>query len=701
MKLNAHYSVYFNLNAPLLKQHEKINQKFNTNDRLILILNSPNNSLFTPNKRKVAKRFITQLQTDKRIKHLTSYLDFLNKSFMTNNSVQISSKANAKTLLQNTQKHPRGKYLITSDGHYGLIILDVKLENKHNAKEIKQFIDSIKQLANISFNDHNIPITVHYTDIIAMNASYIDTVRHDLTLFIPIMLIVFIILLYFFTRNLKLSVSTLLVGFLAIICAIGLAGWLQLELAAITAFTPVIIMSLSIAISVHILNNTFQLKLTKKSTYQSVTTSLTYNFTALALSVLTTAFGFFLLAFSPSPPIQALGYIVAVGIIFAFLFNYIILSRILIRMNIKPKTFLFNKAHFLNQLIKIILKNNKKIITLFILLFIGSIVFVSQLKVNDNVFEYFPKNHSFRNDTQLLEQHFSGINKLDFFIDGKKDYAIFNKSLLKQLIAFRKWLKQQPEVLHVSSILDIKEALNLSLAQLKFRAQSYNPKEIKLDKEIYGLYQGMLLSVYLKPISSAEILAFSQRSNTYLKAHFSYAHSPAIGTSILFASLGKINAISMFWSLSIALVLVAVLLAIIKRSLLILFIGLFVNFFPILFVFSIWQIAGGFISLGSAVVMGMILGIVVDDTIHFLLKYQHRNQQPKIAITALINDVAPAVIITSITLIIGLLIGLLSDFRPISDMSILSAAIIFIALTTDIILLPALLFIFWRWLSHD
>ncbi|TNF70120.1 MAG: hypothetical protein EP298_00830 [Gammaproteobacteria bacterium] len=211
----------------------------------------------------------------------------------------------------------------------------------------------------------------------------------------------------------------------------------------------------------------------------------------------------------------------------------------------------------------------------------------------------------------------------------------------------------------------------------------------------------MLLSVYLKPISSAEILAFSQRSNTYLKAHFSYAHSPAIGTSILFASLGKINAISMFWSLSIALVLVAVLLAIIKRSLLILFIGLFVNFFPILFVFSIWQIAGGFISLGSAVVMGMILGIVVDDTIHFLLKYQHRNQQPKIAITALINDVAPAVIITSITLIIGLLIGLLSDFRPISDMSILSAAIIFIALTTDIILLPALLFIFWRWLSHD
>ena len=86
---------------------------------------------------------------------------------------------------------------------------------------------------------------------------------------------------------------------------------------------------------------------------------------------------------------------------------------------------------------------------------------------------------------------------------------------------------------------------------------------------------------------------------------------------------------------------------------------------------------------------------------HTSLRQDFGISKPKIAILALIHDVAPAVIITSITLIIGLLIGLLSDFSPISDMSILSSAIIFIALTTDVILLPALLLIFWRWLSHD
>lgn len=100
--------------------------------------------------------------------------------------------------------------------------------------------------------------------------------------------------------------------------------------------------------------------------------------------------------------------------------------------------------------------------------------------------------------------------------------------------------------------------------------------------------------------------------------------------------------------------------------------------------FGVWAAIGGYISLGSAVVMG----IIVDDSMHLLYRHYRRGSGSVLKDT---TDVAPALLVSSVALVLGLEVALLSDFRPIMELGMLSIAIIISTLFTDVFLLPALL----------
>lgn len=160
----------------------------------------------------------------------------------------------------------------------------------------------------------------------------------------------------------------------------------------------------------------------------------------------------------------------------------------------------------------------------------------------------------------------------------------------------------------------------------------------------------------------------------------------------MFAYLGQNNIMGMLIALSAALLVAAVVFGIVFRSVRVAAIGAVCNGFPVLLVYAIWALSSGQISLGAAIVMGMIVGIVIDDTV-YLLAYAQRatiSDQDAPAVQA-VRRVGPALVITSVALAAGLANGVLSDFEPIWSMSVLSVAIIIVALLTDLILLPALL----------
>jgi predicted RND superfamily exporter protein len=321
--------------------------------------------------------------------------------------------------------------------------------------------------------------------------------------------------------------------------------------------------------------------------------------------------------------------------------------------------------------------------------------------VSDNVFQYFAAEHEFRRDTQLVEDHLSGANELLISVDTQASAGLFDAGVVLAVRDLSDWLIAQPEVRNVVAISDsalLRDAIHNDRLQERLDFLQRNLQERRVvSNPATGLRitadnSATAVSAWLRPLDSAQMIQFNERLLSWSAQHLPELKVTSAGPGLMFAVLGEANIRGMLTALLAALLIAALVLGIALRSLRIALIALACNLLPVLLVFSIWALFNGRISMGAAVVMGMILGIVIDDTIYLLLNHWRlRRSGITQAITGALQQVGPAVIITTIALMAGLGLGMLSQFDPIWSMSVLSTAIIGTALLIDLLLLPALL----------
>ena len=172
---------------------------------------------------------------------------------------------------------------------------------------------------------------------------------------------------------------------------------------------------------------------------------------------------------------------------------------------------------------------------------------------------------------------------------------------------------------------------------------------------------------------------------------FSYGASP----SVMFANISGINIRSMINGSILALLLISAIMIFALRNLKIGLISLVPNLMPAAMAFGLWGITSAKIDLGLSIVLGMSLGIVVDDTIHFLSKYlRARREKEMDAVSAVryaFSTVGLALIVTSSILVIGFAVLSFSAFSMNSNMALLTAITLAIALIADFLFLPPLL----------
>jgi predicted RND superfamily exporter protein len=163
----------------------------------------------------------------------------------------------------------------------------------------------------------------------------------------------------------------------------------------------------------------------------------------------------------------------------------------------------------------------------------------------------------------------------------------------------------------------------------------------------------------------------------------------------MFAHIGQRNITSMLIGTTLALVLISILLGFALKSVRFGFISLLPNLIPAAMAFGLWGIYSGQVGLGLSVVIGMTLGIVVDDTVHFLSKYLHaireKNASTKEAVHYAFDNVGRALWITTFVLVAGFTVLAQSSFKMNAETGLLTAVTIFIALVIDFLFLPPLL----------
>ena len=200
----------------------------------------------------------------------------------------------------------------------------------------------------------------------------------------------------------------------------------------------------------------------------------------------------------------------------------------------------------------------------------------------------------------------------------------------------------------------------------------------------------------LKTLSSNDLINLENRAQNWLTQNApDIKQAKGTGTSIMFAHIGKRNIKSMLLGTFVALVMISLALLIAMRSFKIGIISLIPNLTPAAMGFGLWGLTVSEIGLALSVVASMTLGIVVDDTVHFLSKYLRARREmsldPQNAVRYAFRTVGRALVITSILLVVGFLILSTSSFELNSGMGLLTAIVIAFALLADLLFLPPLL----------
>jgi predicted RND superfamily exporter protein len=451
------------------------------------------------------------------------------------------------------------------------------------------------------------------------------------------------------------------------------------------------------------------------SKHAAIIESLRVNYVPVLITSMTTIIGFLSMNFSDSPPFRDLGNLTSIGMVAAFLFSVLTLPAMLaiLPVRIKEKISTGSKLSFLERLSEFVIAKKQGIVIASVILVIGSTASVFRNELNDEFIKYFSEDTQFRQDTDFISENLTGIYTMEFSLGAGESGGINNPAYLQKLKEFEEWLYTNPEVIHVNAFTDIMKHVNKSMhgddmnyfkipesreeaAQYLLLYEMSLPFGLDLNNQINVDKSESRMIVTLKNISTKQMLTLSEAATTWLVANTpDYMHAEGMSSTMMFAHLSSRQIKSMITGTILALILISIVLGFTLKSTRFGFLSLIPNIMPVVVGLGVWGLFYGYINTGISVVFGMTLGIIVDDTVHFLSKYlrarRELNKSPEDAVRYAFSTVGQALLVTSFVLIAGFMVLAQSDFGLNSDMALITSLIIFIALVFDFLLLPALL----------
>ncbi|WP_046022953.1 RND family transporter [Magnetospira sp. QH-2] len=612
-----------------------------------------------------------------------------------------------------TRKPLYGK-VVSEKGDVTAINITV-LNPGESQSEIPEIVTYVRAMVSEIGKQHP-EIDFYLTGGVMIDMTFAEASQEDTKTLIPAMLIAIMLIVGFTLRTFWGVVSTLFVIILSIISTMGLAGWTGFVINSSTAAAPVIIMTLAVADSVHLLASHYFYLRNGKDKHGAVKESIRVNMGPVFVTSLTTAVGFLTLNFSESPPLQELGTIVASGVTFAFFYSVFFLPSMMSMLpgrakeSANPNALMDGISDFVVAKRKILLP---VIGLVSVVLALGSFKIV----LDDDFIRYFDHRYQFRVDADFTQDNLTGLHALEFSLPSGEEGGITNPEYLAKVDAFAEWFRQQDKVVHVSALTDTIKRLHENVnaddpqyyripdtseaaAQFLMLYELSVPYGLDLNSQMDIGKSSSRFTATVVNTTADDILALVDKSEGWLKQNAPEMYSKATGMSVAVSHISGNNIESMLGGTIGALVIISFILYFVLRNAKIAVISLAPNLMPAAIAFGIWGFLFTEVNLAIAVVVAMTLGIVVDDTVHMLSKYlrarREYGHEPEEAVRYAIRTVGTAMGVTTFALVVGFGILATSGFAVNGDMGLLSAITIGVALITDMLFLPPLLMLFER-----
>jgi hypothetical protein len=718
------YRVFFGPTNPELLAFDEFQKTYTKNDNILFVLQPADGTVFSPRISEVIEEiterswkipFAIRVDSVSNFQHSWADGDDLTVEDLIRDGAhltvaQLEDKkrvALAEPLLQNN--------LISWDADTtGInVTLQYPEESILEVPEAVGFARDIVKDIETRYPD----VEVALSGLSMLNNAFAESGVKDASTLVPIMYGVLILIMVIALRSFAGTFATLIVIGFSTITALGIAGYAGILLTPISVTAPTIILTLAIADSIHILitlRKQMRLGLGKQ---EALRESIRINAIPVFITSLTTIVGFLGLNFSDSPPFRDLGNITAMGIASAWLFSMTLLPALMSLLPIRVRQVEpedgRDRADRMERFSDFVTGNYKTVGIM-----AGTVVallalMVPRIELNDEWVKYFDHRVEFRNDAEFAIDNLNGLYLVEFSVEAGGEGEINEPEYLRTLDRFTAWLREQPETTHVYSYSDIIRRLNKNLhgddpawykipiarelaAQYLLLYELSLPFGLDLNDRISVDKSATRVTASMPEISTARVRDFLRRSQYWIAANSpGKIRSEPTGATVMFSHISQRNIEGMLNGNMLALGLIAAILMISFRSWKIGALSLIPNTLPILATFGLWGVLVGQVGMAAATVTSTSLGIIVDDTVHFLAKYlRARREQgldPAGAVRYAFSTVGTAIVVTTFILALGFSVLATSTFMINAQMGLLTALAIVVALLFDFTVLPALL----------
>ncbi|MDH5445501.1 MAG: MMPL family transporter [Gammaproteobacteria bacterium] len=519
-------------------------------------------------------------------------------------------------------------------------------------------------------------------------------------------------------RSLRGMLVTVLLVTFSIAATMGTYGWFGVILTPVAGWVPSVVMTIAVADCVHILISYYHSLQQGVDRKDAVREAIRINVNPVFVTSLTTIIGVLCLNFSDSPPYRDLGNMVALGVLFAWIFSMTMLPAVLAWLDIGKRQRKDFKFSLIDSLASFVITRRKALLIVMGLCAVILASFIPRNELTERWHEYFDESFEQRRTIEQIDQRLTGVHSIRYLLDTGEDNGIHKPEYLQTVEAFANWYRQQPGVAYVGSIVDVQKRLNKNMhsgdkewyrlpesrelaAQYFLLYEIGLPRELNMDDMVNYNRSGSLFRVLIHKTHSEAILNLDNRAREWLQQNAgNIQFSEGTGMDIIFGYINHRNIRQLLLGTLLALVLISIVLIFALRSVRLGLLSLVPNLVPATLAYGTWGLTVGKVDLSASVVICMSLGIVVDDTVHFLSKYlrarREQNLQIEEGIRYAFQTVGVALSITTIVLVAGFLVLVASSFSPTWVSGLLLAMTLSYALLADFLFLPPLLMVLDR-----
>ena len=554
----------------------------------------------------------------------------------------------------------------------------------------------------------------------------LDVLFKQINMVMGISVFLIVAMLWILFRSVSAVVWPVVIIGSASVLAIATLGWLGLRMNMMVNVTVFMILVVGVADSVHLLSGYVYYRTHGHDHRKAL--RLTYRNAGMAilLTSVTTAIGMMSLFLVPIDAIRIFGFSAAAGVVFAFIISVFMLPLMLdIWKPYKDKKVTKEGSvhhHFIQRILRKVEHYSHLNPTLNISIFTAVFVFflygLTLIEVDSNPMNMFKQDTSIVKDFALVDKNMGGTQSIELMIDMGQENALKDPAVLNAMEAYQHYLENTfpGEVLRTNSLVNIAKDANKSLnggqaeyykipddprtlEQTLFLFNSASPTDRRLV--VSDDYRQAHVTASFANLGSkryVEILAQVEPKVNQIFGDLKHSYPnmsiTTTGGMTIFSKLLDLLSWSQIKGFGIALALISIILLLVLSSVKLGLIALYPNLFPLVVMFGLMGYLKIPLDVDTLIVAPLMIGIVVDDTIHFLNHYRAEVQKHGDVLKGIqvaFREVGQAIAFTSIILALSFMAMMFMDHQGLKHFGILSSITIVTALIAELFLLPALL----------